>query len=529
VDGLKPAQRKVLFSAFKRNLRADIKVAQLAGYVSEHSAYHHGEAALAATIIGMAQDFVGSNNLPLLVPSGQFGTRLMGGKDAASPRYIFTRLAAVTRAVFHPADDALLRYLDDDGLSVEPTWYMPVIPMVLVNGADGIGTGWATSVPTYNPRDLIAALRRRIAGEEIGELTPWFRGFKGAVERKDAHHFTARGIAEVDAAGEVLTVSELPVGRWTQDYKTMLVAYLSGDSAKLKDDEDGAGKGKGKAKPKAGAKAKAGAAAGKGKGAKVVATATASGKAEVKVVKKRAPAKPKAPKAAAAAADEDDDMGAGGGAEVEEAPKAKRAAATKKRAKAAEDDEDDDDAFSVGDDSEGEDGGAASKAKKAPAKARKPAAAKGRKGGADSGDESEFEAGEGEDEDEDDDWSGDEEEEEEGAGRKKGKGGKKGADAEGKPPKAPRGEWGGGGAGVVRVGMGWDSWGARARPATNLPTPHPRAQPRRRPRCPWWPRGSRWSKSLRRTTPTRPSASPCGSRPPPRSCWSRRRARAPRA
>jgi len=319
VDGLKPAQRKVLFSAFKRNLKADIKVAQLAGYVSEHSAYHHGEAALAATIIGMAQDFVGSNNLALLVPSGQFGTRLMGGKDAASPRYIFTRLANVTRAVFHPADDALLKYLDDDGLSVEPTWYMPVIPMVLVNGADGIGTGWATSVPTYNPRDIIAALRRRIAGDEVGELTPWYRGFKGTVERKDAHHFTARGIAEVDAGGETLTVSELPVGRWTQDYKSMLVAYISGDSAKLKDDDDGAG-GKGKGKGTKGKATKA--TAGKGKAAKVV--ATASGKAEVKVVKKRAPAKPKAEKAKPAG-DDDEDMApaaGGAGAAADDAPKA---------------------------------------------------------------------------------------------------------------------------------------------------------------------------------------------------------------
>ena len=77
---------QVLFAAFKRNLKADIKVAQLAGYVSEHAAYHHGEAALGATIVGMAQDFVGANNAPLLVPSGQFGTRLQGGKDCDNDR-----------------------------------------------------------------------------------------------------------------------------------------------------------------------------------------------------------------------------------------------------------------------------------------------------------------------------------------------------------------------------------------------------------------------------------------------------------
>jgi DNA topoisomerase-2 len=139
VDGLKPSQRKVLFSCFKRKLTDEIKVAQLAGYVSEHSAYHHGEASLHGTIVNMAQNYCGSNNLNLLVPSGQFGTRLLGGKDAASPRYIFTKLDPLARLVFHKDDEALINYLDDDGLSIEPDHYVPIIPMVLVNGCDGIG------------------------------------------------------------------------------------------------------------------------------------------------------------------------------------------------------------------------------------------------------------------------------------------------------------------------------------------------------------------------------------------------------
>merc|ERR1719163_2529320 len=95
MDGFKPSQRKVLFGCFKRKLKSDIKVAQLVGYVSEHAAYHHGEMSLSETIVGMAQDFVGSNNVNLLVPQGQFGTRLQGGKDAAATRYIYTRLAPV--------------------------------------------------------------------------------------------------------------------------------------------------------------------------------------------------------------------------------------------------------------------------------------------------------------------------------------------------------------------------------------------------------------------------------------------------
>lgn len=134
LDGFKPSQRKVLFGCFLRNLKSEMKVAQLCGYVGEKSAYHHGEASLQGTIVNMAQDFVGSNNINLLTPSGQFGTRRMGGKDNASARYIFTKLEQITRMIFHPDDDELLNYLNDDGQSIEPVSYMPVIPMILVNG-----------------------------------------------------------------------------------------------------------------------------------------------------------------------------------------------------------------------------------------------------------------------------------------------------------------------------------------------------------------------------------------------------------
>lgn len=173
VDGLKPGQRKILFSCFKRNLKSEIKVAQLAGYVAEHSAYHHGEVSLCSTIVGMAQNFVGSNNLPLLEPLGQFGTRLQGGKDAASPRYIFTNLSNLARTVYNPSDEPLLNFLNDDGQNVEPEWYLPIVPMVLINGADGIGTGWSTSIPNYNPRDIVDNLLRLMNKEEILPMQPW--------------------------------------------------------------------------------------------------------------------------------------------------------------------------------------------------------------------------------------------------------------------------------------------------------------------------------------------------------------------
>ena len=243
LDGFKPSQRKVLYCCFKRNLKNEIKVAQLAGYVSEHSAYHHGEASLTQTIIGMAQTFVGSGNLNLLVPCGQFGTRLMGGKDAASPRYVFTKLNYITRCIFHPDDDPLLAYLDDDGQSIEPVSYVPVIPMVLVNGSEGIGTGWSSSVPTYNPRDLMEYIRLKLSGVDdcdLPQLRPWYRGFTGQVREKtgkDTGNFIISGNIELSEDQEsTVIISELPVGKSTTDYKqfleTMVVGYAGSDDKK---------------------------------------------------------------------------------------------------------------------------------------------------------------------------------------------------------------------------------------------------------------------------------------------------------
>ena len=221
VDGFKPGQRKVLYGCFKRKLKNEIKVAQLAGYVAEHSAYHHGEQSLAMTIIGMAQDFVGANNINLLEPLGQFGTRLQGGKDAASSRYVFTVLAALSRVLFNENDDALLKYLDDDGQSIEPQYYVPVVPMILVNGSDGIGTGWRSSIPNYNPRDIVNNLRLMLRGEEPQTMHPWYRGFRGSTEQIALDKYRVTGIYSRPEHNKI-EVTELPVGVWTQSYKEML-------------------------------------------------------------------------------------------------------------------------------------------------------------------------------------------------------------------------------------------------------------------------------------------------------------------
>ncbi|KAH9774562.1 DNA topoisomerase 2 [Citrus sinensis] len=229
VDGLKPGQRKILFCSFKRNFIKEAKVAQFSGYVSEHSAYHHGEQSLASTILGMAQDFVGSNNINLLQPNGQFGTRNQGGKDAASARYLFTRLSPITRFLFPKDDDKLLDYLNEDGQQIEPTWYMPIIPTVLVNGSEGIGTGWSSYIPNYNPRDIVANVRRLLNGEMMEPMHPWYRGFGGTIEKTASKEagvtYTVTGIIE-EVNETTLRIKELPIRRWTQDYREFLESII---------------------------------------------------------------------------------------------------------------------------------------------------------------------------------------------------------------------------------------------------------------------------------------------------------------
>ncbi|XP_035221967.1 DNA topoisomerase 2-alpha-like [Stegodyphus dumicola] len=225
VDGLKPGQRKVLYTCIKRNDKREVKVAQLAGSVAEHSAYHHGEQSLNGTIINLAQNFVGSNNINILLPIGQFGTRLQGGKDAASPRYIFTMLSPLAKHIFSNLDTPLLKHLYDDNLKIEPEYYVPIIPMVLVNGAEGIGTGWSTKIPNYNPRDIVKNIYRMLNGEEPVEMKPWFKNFRGTIERLDNQHYVVSG--EVALLGDnKIEITELPVRVWTQAYKESVLEVM---------------------------------------------------------------------------------------------------------------------------------------------------------------------------------------------------------------------------------------------------------------------------------------------------------------
>jgi DNA topoisomerase-2 len=255
MDGLKESQRKILYATFIKNLRNSgktMKVAQLAGFVAEKTNYHHGEQCLFETITKLASDFVGSNNIPLLYRDGQFGSRIAGGKDAANARYIYTKLDVLTRFIFRQEDDDLLVHLYDDGDKVEPIYFVPIIPMILVNGCTaGIGTGWSSQVPCYNPVDIIKNIRKWLDDidkditrvqdditrvqddienkkdkdeddeDEEDSIIPWYRGFKGVIEKSGRNKYLTKGIFEKKTVRttQKILVSELPVYVWIDKFK----------------------------------------------------------------------------------------------------------------------------------------------------------------------------------------------------------------------------------------------------------------------------------------------------------------------
>lgn len=231
-DGLKPSQRKIIYYMLNKNIVKSIKVAQLSGYISAETGYHHGETSLQQAIVSMGQDFIGTNNINLLFPDGNFGSRLAGIMDAASPRYIYTHLRDISLLVYDKNDLPLLEYLEDDGIEIEPEWFVPIIPMVLVNGCSGIGTGYSTYIPPYNPIDIIKNLLVMIDGGEPELMLPYFKDFKGTVTRLGGGEYLLKGILKKKSEN-IVNITEIPAGMWVSQYKEFLESLTNIDSKKI--------------------------------------------------------------------------------------------------------------------------------------------------------------------------------------------------------------------------------------------------------------------------------------------------------
>ncbi len=168
-------------------------------------------------------------------------TRLQGGKDSASERYIFTQFNKLTRLIFRPEDDKVLTYLNDDGLTVEPIHYVPIIPMILVNGSKGIGTGFSTDIMCYNPIHIIEYVKEMLANDDGVSVSkvidPYYQGFKGTIEKATPTKYLIKGTYEV-INDKKIRVTELPVGYWTDDFKQHLEALMESVKEKDKDGKE---------------------------------------------------------------------------------------------------------------------------------------------------------------------------------------------------------------------------------------------------------------------------------------------------
>jgi len=250
-DGLKESQRKALWcsmikwkgrygwaDAVSRGQIDEIKVNSLAAMTTTECNYKHGEKSMAETIIQMTQGFIGSNNLPYFVPEGQFGTRNKGGDDAADPRYTFVKPQPYLPYIFRNDDYELLDRIIDEGIYIEPITFLPIIPMCLVNGCIGIGSGYSTFIPNHNPIDIINWLRCKLNNKPLPNIKPWYKGFKGTIDIEEKIYnmeddelgsdqvgngkksMVTRGVYEVK--DDKIIVTELPIRRYIYPYKLWL-------------------------------------------------------------------------------------------------------------------------------------------------------------------------------------------------------------------------------------------------------------------------------------------------------------------
>jgi DNA topoisomerase-2 len=234
IDGLKITQRKVLYTCLLKNVNSEMKVAQLASSVAYETQYHHGEQGIAGVICNLAQDFTGSNNLNWLDPIGQFGSRLSPVPAAA--RYIFTKLSKNFRLYFRKEDDIILEHLFEDDFKIEPNFFVPILPGVLLNNSLGIGTGFASTILSRDPKELAKYIKAKLSGSSKKfQLLPHFRGFKGSVTRLDDNKYQIKGsISRINATQ--VKITELPVGMYLDDIKKQLNKLVENNS--IKDYED---------------------------------------------------------------------------------------------------------------------------------------------------------------------------------------------------------------------------------------------------------------------------------------------------
>jgi DNA topoisomerase-2 len=221
VDGLKPSSRKVVYTIKKRNITSEIKVSRLAPAVAEETEYLHGEGSLQGVIINMTQNFIGTNNVSLLSPNGNFGSRQIPASSA--PRYIFSKKSEDFDKFFDKVDDQILIKQEFEGSQIEPKFYVPTLPLLLLNGSEGMGTGFAQKILPRNQKDIIKAINDILAtGDTRNKLIPYYKGFKGKIQPgATAGSWEIVGNYSIDNT-TTITITEIPIGYSLSSYLKVL-------------------------------------------------------------------------------------------------------------------------------------------------------------------------------------------------------------------------------------------------------------------------------------------------------------------
>lgn len=220
MDGLKITQRKAMYTAI-RLPKGDkpIRVSQFSAEAANKTAYHHGEVSMVDTVVKLAQDFPGTNNCPLLQRHGQFGSRL--SSKSAGARYIHTKLHSNWDTFFNKEDQEIVEPLYDDGDEIEPKYYIPILPMLLVNGADGVGNGFKSVILPYSVKDVAKACREVSKhGKVKTKLKPCINGWNGTIEKVD-RQIILTGVLKVVHSTKI-EITELPPSYDNEKYKKIL-------------------------------------------------------------------------------------------------------------------------------------------------------------------------------------------------------------------------------------------------------------------------------------------------------------------
>jgi DNA topoisomerase II len=220
-DGLIESKKEIVWTALKF-LKEKNGTENFSGTVWKESAYDHGPQNIPPTVIKMTQNIVGKNNMPIFVGHGIFGNRYQHTEDnhgAAAPRYTKVSLQPIMSTIFRKDDDPILEYKSKDGVISSPEHFLPIIPFFAVNGESAPANTWSTKCPAYNPEDLVAWVRWWISENFKGsptypvvEMVPWYRGFKGTVEKSKTGWVTKGSYEEVDK--NTWKINEIAAGCW---------------------------------------------------------------------------------------------------------------------------------------------------------------------------------------------------------------------------------------------------------------------------------------------------------------------------